>query len=78
LGNQLLGLGFRRQYSSGTFVINFYRSVLKLAVKIDEDSHFLDGPEAADQRREAYISGFGIRFLRFTNEEIYRSIVEVL
>lgn len=75
---QILGHVFRRQYSVGPYVIDFYCPGLKLAVEIDGDSHFLDGAEAADQRREAFISGFGIRFLRFTNEEVYRNLEGVL
>jgi very-short-patch-repair endonuclease len=59
-------------------VIDFYCPVLKLAVEIDGDSHFLDGAETADQRRETFISGFGIRFLRFTNEGVYRNIYGIL
>jgi very-short-patch-repair endonuclease len=59
-------------------VIDFYCPALKLAVEIDGDSHFLDGAETADQRREIFISGFAIRFLRFTNEEVYRNIYGIL
>ena len=75
---QILGLSFRRQYSVGPYVIDFYCPALKLAVEIDGDSHFQEGVQADDQLREDFISSFGIRFLRFTNEEVYRNLEGVL
>ncbi len=59
-------------------MIDFYCPALKLAVEIDGDSHFLDGAKTADRLREAFISGFGITCLRFTNEEVYWNIDGIL
>jgi very-short-patch-repair endonuclease len=42
---QIEGSKFRRQYSVGQFVIDFYCTELKLAIEIDGDSHFQDGAE---------------------------------
>ena len=77
-GKQILGYGFRRQYSVGPYVIDFYCPALKLAVEIDGDSHFQEGAEDDDRRREDFIKSFGIHFLRFTNEEVYRNLPGVL
>jgi len=67
---QLAGHRFRRQYSVGPYVIDFYCPALKLAVEIDGLSHLGPAAEAADRERQVFIESFGIRFVRFTNEEV--------
>jgi very-short-patch-repair endonuclease len=77
-GKQLLGYKFRRRYSVGPYVIDFYCPALKLAVEIDGDSHFEEGAKDDDCSRQAFIESFGIQFLRFTNEEIRNNLEGVL
>ena len=80
-GKQVLGYKFRRQYSVGAYVIDFYCPALKLAVEIDGDSHFQEEAEDNDKQRQAFIESFGVRFLRFTNEEVFtnsRGMLEVI
>ena len=72
------GFKFRRQYSVGPYVIDFYCPALKLAVEIDGDSHFVADANRSDESRQAYIESFGIHFLRFTNEQVYRELNNVL
>ena len=74
----LLGHRFRRQYSVGPYVIDFYCPALKLAVEIDGDSHFQEGVQADDDARQAAIESLGIRFLRFTNDEVFNNLEFVL
>ena len=69
-GKQLLGLKFRRQYSVGPYVVAFYCPALKLAVEIDGETHFRDAAVKEDDRRQAFVESFGIRFLRYTNGEV--------
>ena len=75
---RLLGQKFRRQYSIGPYVVDFYCPGLKLAVEIDGDSHFQPCMEEQDRRRQAFIESFGVQFLRFTNEEVTSNLDEVL
>lgn len=70
-GKKLNGYKFRRQYGVGPFVIDFYCPKLKLAIEIDGDSHFEDGVEEYDKRRQKYIEKYGIHFLRFSNEDVF-------
>lgn len=74
----LEGYKFRRQYSVGKFVIDFYCPKLKLAIEVDGDSHFIEGADMSDKERQAIIESFGINFLRFTNREIYENINGVM
>ena len=72
------GYKFRRQYSVGPYVIDFYCPALKLAVEIDGDSHFVADAVTQDKQRQDYIESFGVQFLRFTNEQVYRNLDHVL
>lgn len=74
----LLGYKFRRQYSIGKFVVDFYCPELKLAVEIDGDSHYIEGSDVYDSERQTVIESYGITFLRFTNEDIYKNLDGVL
>ena len=50
----------------------------QLAIEIDGDSHFQDGAQEYDRERQAFIESAGIRFLRFTNNDVYRNLESVL
>ena len=69
---------FRRQYSVDKFVIDFYSPILKLAIEIDGESHFKDGMAEYDRERQNYIESLGIRFIRFTNNDVYENLDGVL
>ena len=75
---QLLGCRFRRQYSVGSYVIDFYCPELKLAIEVDGTSHFTDGAEYYDSNRQESIEQLGIKFLRFNNVEVYKNLNGVL
>ena len=74
----MLGYKFRRQYSVSTYVVDFYCPELKLAVEIDGGSHFQKGSEDNDRQRQTFIESFGIRFLRFTNEDVFKNLEGVI
>jgi very-short-patch-repair endonuclease len=75
---QILGYKFRRQYSVGSYVIDLYCPELKLAIEIDGTSHFMERAEYYDRNRQESIEQLGIRFLRFTNTEVYKNLDGVL
>ena len=63
-----LGYKFKRQYSVGPYVLDFYSPTKKLAIEIDGSQH-LENKEY-DQERTSYLSVLGIRVLRFWNNEV--------
>ncbi len=77
-GRQLADLKFRRQYSVDRYVIDFYCPAAKLAVEVDGDTHYGDGAEIRDEKRQGFIESFGISFVRCTNEDVYQRISGVL
>ena len=73
-GRQLLGCKFRRQYSVGSIVIDFYSVEVKLGIELDGDSHFETGAREYDEKRRHFIESFGIRIVRVLNTEIYKNL----
>jgi very-short-patch-repair endonuclease len=54
-----------------------HKNQLKLAIEVDGDSHTDDAIPYDDNRQE-FIESYGVRFLRFTNEDIYENLDGVL
>lgn len=75
---KLLGYKFKRQYSVGKFVLDFYCPQLKLAIEVDGDSHFINGADIYDKERQRIIEAYNITFLRFTNNDIYENLNGVI
>ncbi len=71
---QVDGYKFRRQYSVGAFVVDFYCPELKLAIEVDGDSHLRDGAPEYDVERQLFLEAKGIRVLRVTNEQVYEDL----
>ena len=70
-GKQMEGYQFRRQYSIGHFVVDFYCPALRLAIELDGDSHYAGNEQLYDTERQKQIKAYGIEVLRFTNRDIY-------
>jgi very-short-patch-repair endonuclease len=68
LRNRQLGFKIKRQYSVGPYVLDFYCPLKKLAIEIDGSQH-LENKEY-DVQRSDYLSVFGIKVIRFWNNEI--------
>jgi len=75
---QLLGFKFRRQYSVDNYIIDFYCPELKIAIEIDGDSHYRLVNIEYDQVRQKHIEHYGVKFIRFTNNEVYNNLPGVL
>ncbi len=67
-----LDLKFKRQFSVGPYVLDFYCPQKKLAIEIDGSQH-LENKEYDTERTE-YLSILGIKVLRFWNNEINANI----
>ncbi len=75
---QIQGCRFRRQYSVGPYILDFYCPSLKLAIELDGASHDSDDAQEYDAERQRYIEALNIRFLRFTNTEIKTNLEGVV
>jgi very-short-patch-repair endonuclease len=59
-----------RQRPIDHFIVDFYCHSLKLVIEVDGDSHFTEEAEAADRERTQQLENYGIRVIRFTNQEV--------
>ena len=75
---QMNGFKFRRQHSIGRYIVDFYCSELKLVIEIDGDTHMGENAESYDKKRQTFIEQFGIKFLRFTNNDVYNNLNGVI
>jgi very-short-patch-repair endonuclease len=75
---KLKGYKFRRQYSTGRYVIDFYCPKMRLGIEIDGDSHFYNDQQQYDAVRKEYIDALGITVLRYTNDDIMKNLNGVL
>ena len=69
---------FRRQYSIGIFVTDFYCPKFKLAIELDGSVHDTDEAKVYDKEWEDIIKTFGISFLRFKNEDVFTNLELVI
>ena len=79
LKNKQMGVKFRRQYTIGNYILDFYAPKIKLAIEIDGDTHY-QSPEdqEKDRKRDEFLQSKGIKVLRFLNPEVMRNLDGVL
>ena len=75
---KVLGLKFRRQHPVGPYVADFYCHELKLILEIDGSVHNEAQQMAHDQNRDANLTTLGYTILRFTNDEVFLDVRDVL
>jgi very-short-patch-repair endonuclease len=75
---QLLGKKFRRQYSVGKYVVDFYCHECTLAIELDGAPHFELLRQYYEAQRTAYLTGMGMEILRFENKVLYEDLEGVL
>jgi len=75
---KMSGWKFRRQHPINIYIADFYCHELKLVIEIDGELHNNEDQKLWDLNRKAEFDRFGIRELRFTNEQITDNLSEVL
>jgi very-short-patch-repair endonuclease len=71
---KLLNCKFRRQYGIESYIVDFYSADIRLAIELDGDTHYVTGRQVYDSHRDAVIHSFGIRVLRFLNDDVYDNL----
>ncbi len=67
--NQLSGFKFRRQHPIANFIADFYCHEVRLVVELDGSIHRKIEQKDYDNGREHELRTFGIKVLRFKNED---------
>ncbi|WKK84310.1 DUF559 domain-containing protein [Marivirga arenosa] len=75
---QLEGRKFRRQFSVGHYILDFYCPAEKLCIELDGAAHFTDAGYEYDQQRTAFLNAQGIKVIRFENKMVFDHTESVL
>ena len=75
---RLDGLSWRRQFSIGNFILDFYCPKYKLCIELDGNEHYTMSGDTYDYDRTNYLKSCGISVLRFENNEIWHNLDGVL
>ena len=75
---QMLGRDFDHQRPIDAFIVDFYCKDLMLAIEVDGESHNAVGADAKDRARQDRLESLGVRFLRFTDEDVKQNLDGVL
>ena len=73
-GDQLAGLGFRKQHPIGPYILDFYCDSARLCVEVDGYSHGTGARPERDERRDAWLAAQGIRTLRISVELVLEDV----
>ncbi|MBK8495570.1 MAG: DUF559 domain-containing protein [Chitinophagaceae bacterium] len=73
LSGNRMGVKFRRQHPIFLYVADFYCHSLKLVIEIDGGIHNNADIKINDAIRQAEIESFGIKVVRFTNEQVIQT-----
>ena len=68
---------FVRQRPIGAYIADFYCSKAKLVIEIDGSQHYTDDGIEHDENRTYIINQFGVKVIRFSNDDINRNFESV-
>ena len=68
---------FQRQKVIGNFIADFYCHRAKLVIEIDGSQHYTNDGLAYDQERTAVLNDFGLRVIRFSNNDVDNNFDDV-
>jgi len=77
-GKRLNGLKFRRQHPYEHYVLDFFCVEHQLIVELDGSVHDVLDQAAYDEDRTSFLNEHGLRVIRFRNEEVKKSLPNVL
>jgi very-short-patch-repair endonuclease len=75
---QLSGKKFRRQYSVGPYILDFFCPEARLAVELDGAPHFSLIGQELDAKRDLYLKEKETLVLRFENRDVFENLEFVL
>ncbi|NYT42556.1 DUF559 domain-containing protein [Sphingomonas sp. R-74633] len=72
------GLRFRRQHPAGNYVLDFYCATARLAIEVDGEAHARGDRPERDAARDSWLSGQGVRVLRYPAEAVLNNLEGVV
>ena len=77
LKEQFPTLKFRRQHPISNYIADLYCHSEKLVIEIDGTIHNLEEIKINDEIRQADLEAFGLKVIRFTNNDVRNNIEQV-
>jgi len=71
---QLAGAKFRRQFSVGRYILDFYCPEYRLGIEADGGQHYGYQDRQRDELRTIELSKIGVEIIRFNDQEIFNNI----
>ena len=75
---QMNGLKFFRQYSVGTYILDFYCSQVKYGIELDGLQHAEQVNVSYDKERSNQLGGLNINVVRFWNHDVLNQLDKVI
>ncbi len=72
---------FSRQKVMGNYIVDFYCAEAKLVIELDGSQHYEPDAAKKDAERTAFLEQYGLRVLRFANNEVnenFRGVCEYI
>ena len=70
-------LRFRRQYTIGNYIVDFYCHKAKLVVELDGSQHYAPEGIVCDQTRTSFLTAQGLLVLRYSNLDVLQKFEDV-
>lgn len=77
-GKQVYGFDFHRQRPVDNYIVDFICCELHLVIELDGYTHLLEETGQRDLEKEKRLKEFGIKIIRFWDDEVYHDIDNVL
>ena len=74
----IMNYTFNRQKPLGRYIVDFYCKPLNLVIEIDGSYHFEEEQKVKDKERQQILEEMGLKFLRFSEQQIRKDIDIVL
>ncbi|MCP3730208.1 endonuclease domain-containing protein [Sphingomonas sp. MG17] len=72
------GLRFRKQYSAGNYVLDFYCAPARLCIEVDGEAHERGDRPEHDAKRDAWLMSKGVRTVRYPAREVMTNLEGVV
>ena len=69
---------FRNQHPANKFILDFYCHKAKLAIEVDGEFHNSNVNQFYDDDRDQIMEEFGVKTIRFTNDQVRTQLPMVL
>ena len=71
---QLSGVKFRRQFSVGRYILDFYCPEYRIGIEADGGQHYENGGRTRDELRTNELNNLGVEIIRFSDHDILKNI----